>query len=678
MVQRTSEKISELPVTSTLTAPIYVPVVTGGATYALRTDRMQSIFDARAYGLSASGTGAANTTALQSAIDAASAEYVSTGTPQVVLVPPGRYTLEPSLTKLYDLPLNGSTAEFHAAVQVASGIVFDLRGVTFRASAPVGYGALWYFALFASPLNLTIGTLTDVTFLGGKFDFTEATWPSGLSSIYGIALTGVENLNIRDTEAVSSGTKNGRLARIMNSRRVRMEGLAAKKVVQALYFAYCYDLKFSIQCDTFTECVDIDQACWNVIGDIVAENGEGEAQIADISSVVGGSFRIQGRNAGNLFIIYSKPECWEQFSDWVTNFPLGSGGWSASPVICRDVRIEATGEDIHHATDLRTFQVGLDRTAGSFGTYWDGKGPMVKNLTLEVKAKDCDAALVYECENLQGRVALEDVTTGTTARVNNAGLTLRQSRAAGAPLADSVLSGKLSVRIKNSDRTGVRVGIPTDFELECDVDGYNTQDDAGSGVASGVFIEDLAQKNGIFSIKNFHIRNGDTTVSPVSLRMTWDGSSGVTRVRDLGGHRLLDATPCTAVVSSYILGGSNKTVTVDTTSATNDVTLLTVASGFRVGSVFVTNPVAITGDVTNYTALSLVRLRAGVAATIGGAVNYDNTNRAAGVVIELGDGSNADGQLIAGDVLVLRCTRNGTGSSRAGLDVRITGIEYSL
>lgn len=653
------------------------------------TTETRRLFDVTLFGASPSASAAVNTSAFQAAFDAASAAWLTTGVVQSVHVPAGLYRMLLDSAVWWTMPLNGSATEFHGAVALRSGVslVCD-EGTTFVPVAPVGANAAWYYAIFASEdIYITVGDLEQVSFIRPNFEFGATYWDATLPSVFGIMAVGIYDLAIKDGVGSNANANSaGRFARCMNCELWNITATTTD-VVQSLYLSYMRQGSFSVKADGFTEAVDIDQSCWNITGKVSARNGTGEGQVLDISSVQDGNFEIDCENVGNAFILYPKPECWETFGDWVTNFPLGSAGWSPNPVMVKRVTVNVTGRDVHHPTELRCFQVALDRTDAGWGGYWDGKGAMCEDVTIRAKFKDTDGALVYECKNIDLAASLTDVTTSTVARVNNAAVTLRAARTGATAIAESELSGRARVYVKNSTRIGVRVSKPTDLDLECEVDGYNSADDASTGVASGVWVEDLARKSTVetITIRNMRVKNGDATVDPTDLRLTWDGGASATYVRDQGGHKLstVAATqPMRVATFGFFLGANDLRVAFDTTAATPvDIPLGVVRSpGARLAAAHILNEVAIVGNAVDFSDLSVRRLRAGVTSgAIGTAQNYDNVNRAAGALVELGiDGTDSDGVLQNGDVLVLRAVRHGVGSARTGLWVRFTLVEYAI
>ncbi len=83
---------------------------------------------------------------------------------------------------------------------------------------------------------------------------------------------------------------------------------------------------------------------------------------------------------------------------------------------------------------------------------------------------------------------------------------------------------------------------------------------------------------------------------------------------------------------------------------------------------------------TNYASLSVRRVRAGaVSSVIGTDTPYDNVDRAAGANVALTvDGTDVDGIFVAGDIIAIRATRQGTGSSRANILIKLVFADYSL
>jgi len=641
--------------------------------------------DVTAFG--AKGGGVDDTEAIQAATDAAWARYVATGVEQVVYYPPLRYGITPSATSSWAMPLSGTTAEVHIGVHLRSGVTHLCDGAEFVALPPAGAQAAWHYFLFGTDLNMTVGDLERVRLIRPRFDFTETYWTTGHVSLYGVVAVGVDTLAIENAKIVSTGTQNGRLAKVLNCANVRVPDVEALNITQVCFFGYVTGLEFSGSADTFVEAWDLDAPCYHVRGIVTCRNGTGEAQCLDIASVQDGYFELTCEAVGNAAIIYQKLDGHPTFADWVVDFPAGTS--ANPPVFSKRITLHVTGTDIH-SSDLRSVQLNLDRTSS---TDWDGIDDHMRDIRVIADLTDCDPFLVYEGENLDLDISMRDVTTGSAARINNAAVILRSARVGAAPIAESKLSGRARIKVVNSDRTGVRVSGPTNLDIECDVDGYNSADDAGSGVASGVWFEDLARKNGMLTIRNMVVSNGDTTVAPVDLRFTWDGSTGTTHLRDLGGHRLTTSGGgATALTVAYtttpqaiqggLAGPDTYVATIDTAAGTPADANIRVCGQdrLRLVDVRVINVAAVAAGGANFTSLSMRRLRAGTVGTvIGTDTNYDVGVIAAGTSTRLEvDGTDPDGIFEPGDILVLRGTRQGTGSTLTGLYVKATFMEYSV
>jgi hypothetical protein len=636
-------------------------------------------FDPYDYG--ATGTGTDDRDAIRRAIAAAYARYAETGIVQTVKFRPGRYGIAPGEIA-WAMPLQGSTAPVRVAIYLASGVTLDCSEATFCALP--GSPHTDHYALFGTAFNMTVGTVSRVKMIRPTFDFSS----SGFSTnVYGIIAVGVDDLLIDHPVFTSVYSTRGRGMKVLNSKNVRMPGIEAKNQTQVLFAGYVTGLAFSGVVDGFVEAFDIDAPCYQVEADVLCLNGVGEAQCLDIASVQDGYFRLRCQSVGNAAIIYQKLDGHPTFALWCANFP--SGVDATAPVFSKGVTLDVVGNDIH-SSDLRSVQLNLDRTSS---TGWDGIDDHMRDITVRASLRDCDPFLVYEGENLDLDISMREVTTGSAARINNAAVILRSARVGAAPIAESKLSGRARIKVVNSDRTGVRVSGPTDLDIECDVDGYNSADDAGSGVASGVWFEDLARKDGMLTIRNMRIRNGDTTVAPVDLRFTWDGSTGTTHLRDLGGHRLTTSGGgATALTVAYTttpqaiqggLEGPDTYVPGVDTVATSEVSVnLRVCSQDRMRLVDarVINVAAVGAGGANFTSFSMRRLRAGTTSgVIGTDTNYDVGAVAAGTSTRLDvDGSDADGIFEPGDILVIRATRQGAGSVIGDFYVKAVFMEYSV
>jgi hypothetical protein len=645
-------------------------------------------FNVRLFGASPAAAAAVNTAAFQDAIDDATAAYVATGAIQTVVVPPGTYKLQPSATSSWDMPLLGSTTEVHIAVMLKSGVMLDCTGATFVAVPPAGADTAWYYALFGTDLNMTVGDVERVGFLGGNIDFTDDHWDATLFTIYGLLIVGASDLNIDRTACRCTGTTRiGRLARVMNSENVRITNWEGDFISQGLYLNYVNGLKMSGTITRFSEGIDIDSPCQNVECSLIAKGAaDGDRQCLDITSVVNGYFFLECDDVGEAAIIYQKPDSYPTFALWCSDLVTDTA--AADPVFCDNVTLDVLGTNIH-GTNSRSVLVSLNREdpPAAHPNYWDTKGNL-KRITVRAQLKDCDPILVYECDGLDLIADLEDVTCGTSNRLNNAAVLLRQARTGATLIAASKLSGRAIVRVKNSDKTGVRVIGPTDFHLEATVDGYNSSDDATSGVASGVYIEGLGLKDGACTIANIRCDNGDPTVTPVDLRFGWDGAGGSIAVNDLGGHRLSSGgtTPVNGgSVQAKFSGstGESRQTSIDSTAGGNTVILGVIrgTAGMAVQASVVAEA-AITGNATNYSNLSLRRVRAGVlSSAIGTAILYDNVNRAAGSVVDLGVTGDTDGVFQDGDLVAVQVGQVGTGSDIGAVTAlwfRWKLVEYAL
>jgi hypothetical protein len=681
--------IDGAPTRSIAVPGLYTFITDGKDWYSHGAETLR-LFDVRLFGASPLASGAVNTAAFQAAFDAASSVWLTTGVVQTVYVPAGVFKLLLDAAAWWTMPLNGSTTEFHGAIKLRSGVnLIAEDGARYVPVPPAGANSAWYYGIFASEENhLTVGDLEQIRFTAANFDFSDTYWPTALPTIYGIVAVGVYDLGVTDPVATCTGTRNGRLGRIMNCEEVDVTGIRAENVTQVLYMAYCRRMNFTGSVDGFNEAFDIDQSSWDMSCDIVARNSGGEGQVLDVGSVQDGFFRVKCDTVGQPVAMYTKPECWLAYSDWVTNFPLGSAGWSPDPVFCKRVTLELDGQNITHATDLRTVQLGLDRSDAVWGTYWDNKDVMCEDITLRIKAKNCTPVLVYECKGLDADISLDTVETGAVARVNGAAVILRQARTGAQTIIDSKLSGRVRIKVKDSTRTGVRISCPTALDIEAiDVDGYNSAQDATSGIASGVWIEDLALKTGPepISIANIRVKNGDTTVDPTDIRLTWDGAADPTYVRDMGGHQCHTGAPATQVMRvalfGYFLGAVDVKVTWDTvTNANHTIYLAPVnAPGARLAAAHLIPDAAIAGNAVDFSDATMRRVRAGVVGgAIGAATNYDNVARAAGSVTECGvNGADADGVFLNGDFVAIRFTRHGVGSTGSAW-VRFTMVEHAL
>lgn len=664
------------------------PARVGGALYQF-ADAMEigTRYDVTSYGATTGGSDA--TDGIQGAIDAAAAVYAATGVRQIVLFPPGRYGITPAVNSSWDVPLSQSTAEVHIGVFLKSGLIFDCAGATFVALPPTGAQSGWHYALFGTELNTTVGEVENVTFIRPRFDFTETYWTTSHGSLYAFIACGMANFEIASPEYVSTGTAAGFGGKILNSERVKIHDVTASNILQGHNFNYITELEISGRFDGCVEAVDIDAPCYRVHCDVVMTNGVGEAQALDISNVQNGYFRVQCEAVGNVCTVYTKPDGWQTFAEWVENRPLVAPDcWTSDPVLAKDIAVDFHGKDIHSA-DIRAIQLGLDRSDTAFGVnYWDGIGLMCTNVTLRGTLEDTDPILVYECRNIDLDVAMTDVTTGSTANVNNAAVTLMQETADATKIAESELSGRARIAVTNTGRLGVKLRAATNFELDATVAGYNSEDDIDTPY--GVWVSDLKRKDGAVSLKNIRVSGGDTTVAPTDLRITDEGSGGEATVHDLGGHRLTTSGgKAIAFVGvdagSHLMDGRNAATvpdldtTVATGAATVDSTLAVIGkSRARIASVHVTNLAAIAGDASNYAALTVRRIRAGVTQTLGSGISYDNVARAAGAFVSLGVvGDETDGLLEPGDMLQLRATRMGTGSALTGLSISYSLLEYS-
>jgi hypothetical protein len=98
----------------------------------------------------------------------------------------------------------------------------------------------------------------------------------------------------------------------------------------------------------------------------------------------------------------------------------------------------------------------------------------------------------------------------------------------------------------------------------------------------------------------------------------------------------------------------------------------------RLVEVHVTNVAAVAAGGANFTSLSARRLRAGAVAIIGSDLNYDVGAITAGTSTRLTvDGADTDGVFEPGDILVLRGTRQGTGSALGQMLVKAVFMEYA-
>jgi hypothetical protein len=647
-------------------------------------------FNVLYYGATTAATGAANTTAFNAAIVAANAAYVSTGAQQVVLVPPGRYRLEPSALSSWNMPLSGSTAQVHIAVELLSGVTIVFDEAEIVATPPAGADSAWQYALFGTDLNMTVGDLKSIKLIGLRMDFTTTYWTTDHSGLVGVIAAGVDDIEIRDALCVRTvGTAGsiGRIANIMNSKRVKLS-IDARNISQGFRMNYCSDVEIRGSAEGTHEGFDIDQPCQRVKCFFSMVNGTGsEQQCADIAGVEDGYFELFGENIGQMFNVYTKPDCHPTFADWVTNFPTET--YATAPVHPKRVKIVARGKNIH-SSRTSSGQISLRRN-DDFGVgYWNGKG-IAKDITLDVALEDSDPVAVYECENLNADITLDTPNiAGETAvdGANNFALILRSEHLGGAtPIGESKLSGRVRATIRGAERGGIYILAPTDLEVEANIDGYNSIEDATNNANCGINAERLAVKPGILTLRNLRIGGGDLTVAPVDLSLsttTATGATGATVIRDLGGHRLSSGGTPVMASSGILFQGGVETLmaTIDTSSANQDYALRVCATGgLRLISAYAINLAAITGTSgTNYTSLSMRRIRAGsVSNAIGTDTSYDNVDRVAGATVDLQvGGTDTDGIFVAGDIIAVRASRQGTGSTRPNIMIKLVFAEYSL
>jgi hypothetical protein len=626
------------------------------------------------------------TAIVQTAVNECSTAFAGDGIVRRLRFPPvGRYGLSPSVASSWLMPIAGGTSEVHIAVHLKSGVEFLCDGAEFIPILPASNNVNWHYALFATPtLNTTPGTYKRIKFVKPRFDFSTTYWNEAHTNLMAVIAASVDDFEAVDpvvTRPTGTAGACGRLGKFINCRRLKIAKLEAFNVAQGAFFVFCEDVDVRAFVDGAHEGIDFDQVCRRVYCAATFTNGTGsEQQAVDIGSVQDGFFDIVVKNCGSAFNVYTKPEA-ANLTEWIANMPTGA--LSAAPVFSKRIEIHARGSAIH-SNKWRSGQVSLYRDDVVWAGYWDGKDH-VEDIKIVAAFDDCDPFIVHECINLDLDLSLSNVLTDVTDESNNAACVLRTAYTTANSRAQSKLSGRARVKVRGSGRAGVMVDAPTDFELEADVDGFNTAQSATACV--GVWLRNLARKNGILTIKNIRARGGDPGVTPIDMSWVYEGTTGLTKICDAGGHRLASGGTALSVnngsTAIELQGGAETLVSSIVTTAGNVDTSLRVCAkgGLRLVAAYAINLAAITGTSgTNYTSLSMRRIRAGVVSSaIGTDTPYDNVDRSAGTVVSLGvDGTDPDGIFIAGDIIAFRATQQAAGSSRSNILIKLVWAEYSL
>ena len=197
MVQRTSEKISELGQATSFTEEPQIPVIFGGATYRVTQSTLLNAYMPQ---VSTSYSGAVNTAVIQAAIDLARASYLAGRGIVEVVLPEGNFALAAST-------LSETYWNYGVSVAASEGCLSLRDGVRLR-GAGVGKTVLLPASPTLSAIHVVDGnnqTVRDIEVNGG---WTSTGAGHGILQVTATnnTATTVENLTIEDFYAHDVGS----------------------------------------------------------------------------------------------------------------------------------------------------------------------------------------------------------------------------------------------------------------------------------------------------------------------------------------------------------------------------------------------------------------------------------------------------------------------------------------
>lgn len=157
-------------------------------------------------------------------------------------IPAGTYLL---CAKPTGQTLGATTAPLHIAVMLrrsglhlrAPGVRWIIRGTDAPGIVDVNYA-------FGTDKNLGAGTLADLRFEGGQFDFSPAAAaPQAGENFRSFHFSGVDHLRLGAIDLTSTGARAGGTITVQNSRHVKLRRIAASNLTQAMNWRYVEDFE---------------------------------------------------------------------------------------------------------------------------------------------------------------------------------------------------------------------------------------------------------------------------------------------------------------------------------------------------------------------------------------------------------------------------------------------------
>ncbi len=364
----------------------------------------------------------------------------------------------------------GPRSTTHIAVQLKSGTHVHGRGAQILIGPPEGPREKFQrHFIFGTNRNIAPGSLKDIVFDGLTFDFRDEFGPVHPFT-YAVSVSGVDDFVRRNLTIRSSRARAGRGLMAENTRRRSDENIQHSNIVQGIFARYEYGVSMRhIAFDGFTEALDFDGPCWDVVlDDLSFKNGHGEAQCID----TGGGARwsitnVTAENVSSIVFIYVKdgPLTYEQ---WAKGGGEQKGRPSPTPpenFTVRGVRAVSSSQR-KTGRHFEALRVGNNRRDK------ERNRPSPKDITIEDwSLKGGGRIVVNDCTNLQmHRITMSDNATPNDS-VNGAALLVREADLA---LGGEVTGSISDIAIRNSQGMGLSVTAGPRLALNnISVDGFN-------------------------------------------------------------------------------------------------------------------------------------------------------------------------------------------------------------
>lgn len=307
-------KISDLTSTTSLTGAETFPLVQAGVTKKTSlTSLFGTVGNVRWYGATGSGT-TDDTAAIQACIDDNDIVYFPPGTYKVTATAAGFDYGNTTVPVYRALNIDKSNLFIHG-----DNAVLELYGV----DDPGPDGEINY--VMSTAKNMTLGTLSNITIKGLKFEFN----PSGKSgtTYRTFHIVGARGVFAEDLYMYSSGSRAGATLTLQNCEQVRFSNLRFRNTTQGMNFSYVDDVQFdNIMMDYFSEGIDFDR----MVSRCVATNvtftstfGGLSGQCWDLNSVRDSTFKnISAYRCGNVLYNNFKQTTPPTYAEYVNNDPV--------------------------------------------------------------------------------------------------------------------------------------------------------------------------------------------------------------------------------------------------------------------------------------------------------------------------------------------------------------------